>query len=127
MVSNQFPFLQGHYAFVIFDNHRKQVFAARDPSGTEDLFFCEEGGSVSFTNTLNNLPEEVNPDDWMELPPGHFISGKVPTLQQFALTPDQLALRERHESMEAPDILDEDPPSMADPVICKLGRHSKLL
>lgn len=31
----------------------------------------------------------------MELPPGHFLSGRPPRLQQFALTPDELAIRER--------------------------------
>lgn len=31
---------------------------------------------------------------WQELPPGHFISGRSPKLQQFALTPAQLSIRE---------------------------------
>ena len=29
---------QGQYAFVVYDSIRKQVFAARDPSGSEPLF-----------------------------------------------------------------------------------------
>jgi len=31
--------------------------------------------------------------DWMELPPGHYISGKHAKLHQFALTPEQLQVR----------------------------------
>lgn len=34
---------------------------------------------------------------WLELPPGHFIAGKNPKLQQFALTPEQLSIRESYE------------------------------
>ena len=34
---------------------------------------------------------------WTELPPGHFISGRTPKLQQFALTPQQLHIREELE------------------------------
>ena len=30
--------MQGQYAFAIYDGHRKQVFAARDPSGSEPLY-----------------------------------------------------------------------------------------
>jgi asparagine synthetase B (glutamine-hydrolysing) len=30
---------QGQYAFVVLDNARRAVFAARDPSGTETLFY----------------------------------------------------------------------------------------
>ena len=30
---------QGIYSFVIYDSNRKQVFAARDPSGKEPLFY----------------------------------------------------------------------------------------
>ena len=34
---------------------------------------------------------------WTELPPGHFISGRTPKLQQFALTPEQLTIRDAYE------------------------------
>lgn len=34
---------------------------------------------------------------WTELPPGHFISGRSPKVQQFALTPQQLSIREIYE------------------------------
>ena len=34
---------------------------------------------------------------WVELPPGHFISGRSPKVQQFALTPQQLSIRESYE------------------------------
>lgn len=31
--------------------------------------------------------------NWQEVPPGHFVAGKTPKLQQFALTPQQLFAR----------------------------------
>jgi len=34
---------------------------------------------------------------WQELPPGHLISGRSPKVQQFALTPAQLSIRESYE------------------------------
>lgn len=34
---------------------------------------------------------------WAELPAGHFISGRSPKVQQFALTPQQLSIRETFE------------------------------
>lgn len=83
--------LQGHYAFVIYDSSRRQAFAARDCSGDEKLFYqTTDNGSISFTNDPNELPDAVAGGDWVELPPGHFISGRVPKVQQFALTLKQL-------------------------------------
>jgi hypothetical protein len=48
------------------------------------------------------VPEGEQPDQWRELPPGHYISGRPPKLHQFALTPQQLVRRE----MEEEDVLD---------------------
>lgn len=89
---------------MVYDNVRKQAFAARDASGSQKLFYrVDDDGSVSFTNSLAQLPsggEERGSDaSWCELPPGHFMSGKH--LTQFALTPKQLATRERTESLDA--------------------------
>lgn len=87
--------LQGEYAFVIYDNKRKQAFAARDPSGDEPLFYhITEDGDVSFAGNRLAVPDGEQPHEWRELPPGHYISGKNPKLHQFALTPHQLAMRE---------------------------------
>jgi len=87
--------LQGEYAFVIYDNKRKQAFAARDPSGDEPLFYhITEDGDVSFAGSRLAVPDGEQPHEWRELPPGHYISGKNPKLHQFALTPHQLAMRE---------------------------------
>jgi asparagine synthetase B (glutamine-hydrolysing) len=60
--------IQGQYAFVIYDSRRKQVFAARDPTGSLPLFvaFGDEG-SVSFANNPAAVPpthdayDEVRP------------------------------------------------------------------
>eukprot|EP00878_Enallax_costatus_P001544 GHUV01001695.1.p1 GENE.GHUV01001695.1~~GHUV01001695.1.p1 ORF type:complete len:338 (+),score=71.75 GHUV01001695.1:200-1213(+) len=87
--------LQGEFAFVIYDNKHKQPFAARDPSGEEHLYYhVTEDGAISFASDRLAIPDGEQPHEWHELPPGHYISGKVPKLHQFALTPQQLALRE---------------------------------
>lgn len=93
--------LQGEYALVIYDNKRKQAFAARDPSGEEPLFYhIADDGSVSFAGSRLAVPDGEQPHEWRELPPGHFISGKTPRLHQFALTPQQLAMRELQQEDE---------------------------
>eukprot|EP00879_Flechtneria_rotunda_P024427 GHRR01025895.1.p1 GENE.GHRR01025895.1~~GHRR01025895.1.p1 ORF type:complete len:172 (+),score=56.63 GHRR01025895.1:1317-1832(+) len=90
--------LQGEYAFIIYDNKKKQAFAARDPSGDEPLYYhIGEDGSVSFASSRLAVPDGEQPHDWTELPPGHYISGKVPKVHQFALTPQQLVMREIEE------------------------------
>jgi hypothetical protein len=92
---------QGHYAFVIYDNKRKQAFAARDPSGSEPLYFqVTEDGGVSFASDPTTVPPSpgATPDTpgdgltgmWVEVPPGHYIAGRNPKLHQYALTPHQL-------------------------------------
>lgn len=91
--------LQGQYAFVIYDSEDKHVFAARDTSGKESLYFRtdqEKGGVV-----LSNKPvfiadleqEERAVNHWNEVPPGYYLYGRNPQLQQYALTPDQLNCR----------------------------------
>ncbi len=92
--------LQGHYAFFLYDSERKQALAARDPSGEQELFYRldPDDGSVAFTNSLDQLPEDESNRGWLEVPPGHFVSGA--TLRQFALTPEQLQKRERDESCD---------------------------
>eukprot|EP00775_Hariotina_reticulata_P006219 gene6219-6456_t len=95
--------LQGEFAFVIYDNKHKQAFAARDPSGSETLYYhLAEDGALSFASSRMAVPEAEQPDQWRELPPGHYISGRHPKLHQFALTPQQLVMRE----MEEEDVLD---------------------
>lgn len=49
--------VQGQYAFVIYDSRRKQVLAARDPSGSVPLYIAfGDEGSVSFTSSLVAVP-----------------------------------------------------------------------
>ncbi|GFR40077.1 hypothetical protein Agub_g621 [Astrephomene gubernaculifera] len=93
--------LQGQYAFVLYDSSRKQAFAARDPSGSEPLYFkVDEEGGVQYTNSLEQLPGgEADRRGWRELPPGHYMLGK--SVSQFALSLRQLEKREKKESLDA--------------------------
>lgn len=64
---------QGQFAFAAYDADRKQVFAARDPSGKEPLFYSfGEDGGVSFANSALSVPglEET----WHALLPGAQLS-----------------------------------------------------
>ncbi len=64
---------QGQFAFAAYDADRKQVFAARDPSGKEPLFYSfGEDGGVSFANNVLSVPglEET----WHALLPGAQLS-----------------------------------------------------
>jgi len=93
--------LQGQYSFVIFDSNKKQVFAARCPGGQQPLYFSvDEDGSTSFVNKPIDVPGGESADDWQEVPPGHFVAGKTPRLQQFALTPEQLYARQYMDSTD---------------------------
>ena len=87
--------LQGQYSFVIYDSNKRQVFAARDPGGQQPLYFAvDEDDSAAFVNKPISVPGGESVEDWQEVPPGHFVAGKAPKLQQFALTPDQLYARQ---------------------------------
>ena len=93
--------LQGQYAFVIYDSSKKQAFAARDPGGQQMLYFSvDEDGSASFVNKPISVPGGEAFEDWQEVPPGHFVAGKTPKLQQFALTPQQLFARHSQDSAD---------------------------
>ncbi len=64
--------LDGEFAFIIYDELKKQVFAARDPMGIRPLFygFLKTEGSIIFASEakcLTQACEEVSP-----FPPGHF-------------------------------------------------------
>jgi glutamine phosphoribosylpyrophosphate amidotransferase len=105
--------LQGVYSFFIYDSNRRSVFAARDPSGREPLYYAmDEDEALSFTNKPFNVPGGERFEDWQEVPPGHFIAGKSARLQQFALTPEQLYQREVYES----HMDDEGSPPPASPM-----------
>jgi asparagine synthetase B (glutamine-hydrolysing) len=93
--------LQGQYAFVLYDGDRRNIFLARDSSGEEPLYYeIEDNGGINVSNSQVEVPAEVGQVHWSMLPPGHYISGKTPKVQQFALTPKQLSIREFYETLE---------------------------
>lgn len=93
--------LQGQYTFVLYDGEKKQVFLARDSSEKEPLYYeIEDSGAINVSNALLSVPSDVGQVHWSQLPPGHLIAGKSPKLQQFALTPKQLSIREWYETLD---------------------------
>ena len=50
---------QGQYAFAVFDGEKRQVFAARDSSGSEPLYYeLGEDVGVSLSNAQPSVPYE---------------------------------------------------------------------
>lgn len=91
--------LQGAFAFCIWDDVRKQMFAARDPSGFEPLYYhFDEDEGINLTNQPFTVLGGPSVKQWHLLPPGHFIAGKHARVHQYALTPQQLHEREVWES-----------------------------
>lgn len=96
--------LQGQYAFALFDADRKHVFAARDSSGKERVYFeIDDDGGVTISNS--NMLDVKSSDGigrvaWEELPPGHYLSGKPIKVHQFALTPEEMKEREYNDAVQ---------------------------
>lgn len=102
--------LQGQYAFALFDGDRKHVFAARDSSGKERLYFeiDDDGGvTISNSNTLHvNSSDGLGRVEWEELPPGHYLSGRPIKVHQFALTPAEMKEREYKDAAQDSFMID---------------------
>jgi len=68
--------LDAEYAFVIFDEVRNKVFAARDPMGIRPLFYGEsESGELCFASEVKALQKFVKVI--LPFPPGHFYDGET--------------------------------------------------
>lgn len=47
--------LRGMYAFVIWDERRRRIFAARDPFGIKPLYFADDGRSIRIASQVKAL------------------------------------------------------------------------
>ena len=94
--------LQGQYAFVTYNGDRKQVFAARDSSGKERLYFeLDDENGVTVSNAKDLRVQSVDGVGWVafeELQPGHYMCGRPVKVNQFALTREEM--REREEFLD---------------------------
>ena len=90
--------LQGQYAFVMYNGDKKQVFAARDSSGKERLYFeVDDENGVTVSNAGDLRVRSVDGVGWVvfeELPPGHYMCGRPVKIHQFALTREEMKERE---------------------------------
>lgn len=62
--------LIGDFAFIIWDERERKLFAARDCSGTRTLYYCQEGHRFSFCTTMKPLLQlpgisSTISEDWM--------------------------------------------------------------
>ncbi len=94
--------LQGQYAFVMYNGDRKQVFAARDSSGKERLYFeLDDENGVTVSNAKDLRVPSVDGVGWVvfeELQPGHYMCGRPVKVNQFALSREEM--REREEFLD---------------------------
>ena len=66
--------LDGEYAFVIYNDKTKEVFAARDPMGIRPLFYgYDEKGKISFASEVKALQEICH--EVKAFPPGSYYQG----------------------------------------------------
>lgn len=101
-------FLRGEFAFVIWDDNSKTLFAARDRFGIKPLFYAEAGGSLYLASEAKSLFAAGVPAAWndegvfqrlfacvsqedslfrgvRQVPPGHFLvaSGRSVKLTRY--------------------------------------------
>ena len=61
---------------MVYDGDKHSVFAARDSSGREPLYYeIDDDNALPLSNAQLAVPVEAGGVQWAELPPGHFISG----------------------------------------------------
>ncbi len=67
-------FLDGEFAFVLYDDATKQIFAARDPMGIRPMFygFTKDTHEVSFASEAKALLDFC--EDIAPFPPGHYYA-----------------------------------------------------
>jgi len=72
--------LRGMFAFVIWDEQKKRIFAARDPFGIKPLYVSDDGNTIRFASQVKALTAG-NAVDLSSDPAGHvgfFLWGYVP-------------------------------------------------
>jgi len=57
---NLFNFIDGMYAFAIYDKEKNSLFLARDRSGKKPLYYFVEGNKFVFASELNVLKQVLN-------------------------------------------------------------------
>jgi len=70
--------LQGCYAFVVYDSEKRTVYASRDPSGEETLYYFVDGnGCAHFANAPFEVPDFPNTaKHWQPVAPGGSVRVK---------------------------------------------------
>jgi len=72
--------LRGMYAFVIWDEERRELFAARDPFGIKPLYYADDGHSIRFASQVKALLHsdglDTSPDPAGQV--GFLLWGYVP-------------------------------------------------
>lgn len=64
--------LEGMYAFVVLDQPRRRVFAARDPFGIKPLYYSKMGDDLLFASEMKALLK-AGATDVRVVPPGGFV------------------------------------------------------
>jgi asparagine synthase (glutamine-hydrolysing) len=92
-------FLDGMFAFILYDSKRRRFVAARDPLGIKPLYYAREGDRWYFASEAKALLEtSVDPYEVRELPPGFRISERGA---------EKFFYRATHKSIPSPALLRE--------------------
>ncbi|MDT8859809.1 asparagine synthase (glutamine-hydrolyzing) [Alkalihalobacillus sp. MEB130] len=67
-------YLRGMFAFVIWDNHEKEAFAARDHFGIKPLFYKEENNKIVFASEKKSLQVDEEMNEINEQGLQHYLS-----------------------------------------------------
>ncbi len=92
-----FEYLRGEFAFVLWDDHRKQIFAGRDRFGIKPLFYYQDNTNIYFAseikafkamglklqwnhdtfyqeNSMLHIPDNTMVKNIKELPAAHYLT-----------------------------------------------------
>lgn len=82
-------FLDGMFAFLLYDSQRKTFLGARDPLGIKPFYYAQHGRTWHFASEAKALlAADVAPESVRMLPPGHYLTEDGPK-QYFHLATHQ--------------------------------------
>jgi asparagine synthase (glutamine-hydrolysing) len=85
------PRLQGMYAFVVLDQPRRRIFAARDPFGIKPLYYSRRGDELLFASEMKALLR-TGAVDIRAVPPGGFLDNGCESARQYLPRPAEIQI-----------------------------------
>lgn len=64
--------IEGMFAFVVWNDRRKEYLIARDPFGIKPLYYCNDNGTLYVSSEIKGLAQ-LDVGEIKELNPGHYL------------------------------------------------------